>query len=47
MSKCKPLFVGRLDDMAAGLVAGVGLTMMWAGWSYGTGRDILIMLATS
>jgi mannose/fructose/N-acetylgalactosamine-specific phosphotransferase system component IIC len=29
--------VGKLDDMAAGAVAGVGLTMMWAGWTYGTG----------
>lgn len=23
--------------MAAGVIAGVGLTMMWVGWTYGTG----------
>ena len=31
------LDVGKLDDMAAGVLAGCGLTMMWAGWNYGTG----------
>lgn len=30
-------FVGKLDDMAAGVLAGMGLTMMWVGWTYGTG----------
>lgn len=30
-------FVGKLDDMAAGVMAGVGLTTMWVGWTYGTG----------
>jgi len=30
-------FVGKLDDLIAGLFAGVGLTLVYAGWHYGTG----------
>ena len=31
-----PLF-GKLDDLAAGGVAGAGCAMMYFGWHYGTG----------